>query len=379
MGPPSPFDVPLKAVQETATDFSTDAVKWAERSTSEAAYAVGIALAAAITLRLIRALLIRLLGKADTGKTRRFRANLLRFVEATSLIFLTLLGCRIAAMFVKVPAGVEAGLALALMIATVVQVALWLRELMQIIIERRLMRQGLDEGALTGAVSVLNWLVNLVVWSMATLLLLDNLGVNITALVAGLGIGGLAVGLAAQGIMTDLFSALSIVFDRPFARGDFVVFGDKMGTVERIGLKNTRVRALGGEQIIVANNQLLASVIHNYRRMDERRVQFGFMVSSDTRVVALEKVPAIIRAAIEADKTVRFDRAHMTGAGVQGLSFEAVYYFKGGDYNPYMDAHQAILFRILGALQQEGIIIAPTPIPPMAMITLQRAVEAPLA
>ena len=171
---------------------------------------------------------------------------------------------------------------------------------------------------------MLGFVGRIVLWSVVLLMILDNLGVNITALVASLGIGGIAVALAVQNILGDIFASLSIALDRPFAIGDFIVVGDVLGTVEYIGLKTTRIRSLSGEQIVFSNADLLKSRIRNYKRMTERRVVFGFGVVYQTPHDKLERIPAMVREVIEAQPKTRFDRAHFKEYGDSALAFEAV-------------------------------------------------------
>jgi small-conductance mechanosensitive channel len=189
-------------------------------------------------------------------------------------------------------------------------------------------------------------------------LALDNLGVNVTALVAGLGVGGVAVALAVQNILGDLFASLSIVLDKPFVLGDFIIVGELLGAVENIGIKTTRVRSLSGEQLIFSNNDLLNSRIRNFGRMAERRVVFQLGVVYGTPKAKLEQIPAIIRSAIEAQQQTRFDRSHFAGYGDFSLDFENVYYVLDRDYNVYMDIQQAINLEIYGRFAEDGIEFA---------------------
>jgi small-conductance mechanosensitive channel len=190
------------------------------------------------------------------------------------------------------------------------------------------------------------------------LLALDNLGVDITALVAGLGVGGIAVALAVQNVLGDLFASLSITLDRPFVLGDFIIVGDYLGNVERIGVKSTRLRSLGGEQIIVSNADLLNSRVRNYGRMDERRVLFTLGVTYETPRKKLERIPAMVREIIEHQQHARFDRCHFAKYGDFALGFEAVYYVLSPDYNLYMDIQQAINFAIHAAFEDAQIEFA---------------------
>ena len=206
--------------------------------------------------------------------------------------------------------------------------------------------------------NALSFIARLVLWATILLLILDNLGVDITALVAGLGIGGVAIALAVQNILGDLFASLSIVLDKPFVLGDFVIVGDLMGSVENIGIKTTRVRSLSGEQLVFSNNDLLTSRIRNFGRMQERRVVFKLGVTYQTPAEKLEGIPGIIREAIEARDKTRFDRSHFASYGDFSLDFETVYYVLSADYNLYMDIQQAINLAIFRRFADEGIEFA---------------------
>lgn len=195
-------------------------------------------------------------------------------------------------------------------------------------------------------------------WSVIVLLTLDNLGFDVTALVAGLGIGGVAVALAVQKILGDLFASLSIVLDKPFVIGDFIIVGEHLGTVEHIGLKTTRIRSLSGEQLIFSNSDLLGSRIRNFKRMYERRVVFTIGVVYQTPLEKLALIPSIIREIIESQKPVRFDRSHFKEYGAFSLNFETVYWVQNPDFNTYMDIHQAINLEIYRRFTREGIEFA---------------------
>ncbi len=184
---------------------------------------------------------------------------------------------------------------------------------------------------------------------------LDNLGFNITTLIASLGIGGIAVTLALQNILGDLFASLSIVLDKPFAVGDFVTVDELAGTVEFIGLKTTRLRSLSGEQIVCANGDLLKSRIRNYKRMQERRVLFELGLLYQSTPAQLEAVPGLVRAAVEAQPDTRFERAHFKGFGASSLDFEVVYHVTVPDYARYMDVQQGINLALVRAFAGAGI------------------------
>lgn len=192
----------------------------------------------------------------------------------------------------------------------------------------------------------LSLLGRVILWSGGSLLVLDNIGIDVTALVAGMGIGGVAVALAAQTILGDAFSSFAIFVDKPFEAGDFIILGDFMGTVEQIGIKTTRVRSLGGEQVIFSNSDLTSSRIRNFKRMQERRVEFKIGITYQTTLEQLKAVPGMIRAIIQGQSLTRFDRAHFSSYGDFALIFEIVYYVLSPDYNVYMDIQQAINLKI---------------------------------
>jgi small-conductance mechanosensitive channel len=189
-------------------------------------------------------------------------------------------------------------------------------------------------------------------------LILDNLGVDVTALIAGLGVGGIAVALAAQNILGDLFASLSIVMDKPFVLGDFITVGESQGTVENIGLKTTRLRSLSGEQLVFPNSDLLTSRIRNFKRMQERRVVFTVAVTYDTAFAQLKEIPELIKAAITSQEQTRFDRAHFQKLGDAALIFEAVYFVTIPDFVRYMDIQEQINLRLLEEFASRGIEFA---------------------
>ncbi len=199
--------------------------------------------------------------------------------------------------------------------------------------------------------AMLSWIFKVAIWSVLLLTILANVGINITAFVTSLGIGGVAVALALQNILSDLFASLSIGLDKPFVIGDFIIFGDVMGNVERVGVKTTHIRSLNGEQIICSNSELLKNTIRNYKRMSQRRVAFSFGVSYATDPDQLEKIPDMIKSHIQKVENARFDRAHFKGFTSTTLEFEVVYILNTDDFNLYMDIQQALNLAIMRELK----------------------------
>lgn len=265
-------------------------------------------------------------------------------------LFVALLGPALA-----LPARAMSAIEFTTIIGILLQIGLWLNRLMVAWLQRMLPRW---DAAKATTMSMLGWCLRVAVWSILVFTALDTLGFDITALVAGLGIGGVAVALAAQAVLGDLLASLSIVFDKPFLRGDFIVVDDKMGTVENIGIKTTRLRSLSGEQLIFSNNDLLQSRIRNFKRMEERRVEFRIGVTYRTPAAQLERIPHLTRQIIEKQPQTRFDRAHFKEFGDSALIFETVYHVLSAEYNTYMDVQQAISIALVRCFEGEGIEFA---------------------
>ena len=204
-------------------------------------------------------------------------------------------------------------------------------------------------------------LINIIIWVVGIVFLLDNLHYNVTTIITGLGIGGIAIALAAQNILGDLFNYFVIFFDRPFEAGDFIVVDDKMGTVEYVGIKTTRIRALGGEQIIIGNSNLTGSRMHNFKRLVNRRVVFNLNLDYRTPVEKIRIVPGLIRSIVEKQNPVMFDRAHFASFGDWSLKIETVYFVLDPDYNRFMNIQQAINLEIYETLLKHQIYFAVTP------------------
>ncbi|ECX1109755.1 mechanosensitive ion channel family protein, partial [Salmonella enterica subsp. enterica serovar Dublin] len=205
---------------------------------------------------------------------------------------------------------------------------------------------------------ILGMILRVLVWSMMLLSILANVGVDITALVASLGVGGIAIALAVQTVLSDVFASLSIGFDKPFEIGDFVVFNDVAGTIEHIGLKTTRIRSLSGEQIVCANAQLLQQTIHNYKRMQTRRIVFTFGVATATPPEKLRLIGDMVKKIITDVGETQFDRAHLLAFGQDRLTYEVVHIVNTADYNKYMDIQQEINIRIIEKLIENDIELA---------------------
>jgi small-conductance mechanosensitive channel len=200
--------------------------------------------------------------------------------------------------------------------------------------------------------------INGIFWLVGIIFIFDNLGFNVTAVLTGLGVGGIAIALAAQTILGDIFNYFVIFFDRPFELGDFIIVDDKMGTVEFIGLKTTRIRSLQGEQIVFSNSNLTNSRINNYKRMKERRVVFTLRIVYKTTHDVLQQIPELLKNIIESRPMTRFDRAHFWKFETYSLDFEVVYYVLTADYNQFMDIQQQINLDIYREFEERNIRLA---------------------
>ena len=207
---------------------------------------------------------------------------------------------------------------------------------------------------------LLSTVMKVVVWIFALLLILSNLGVNVSSLIAGLGIGGIAVALAAQALLGDIFSSITIYFDKPFEAGDFIILedGTTMGVVEKIGFKTTRIKAIGGEEVVVSNSSLTSQKIHNYKKMEKRRVAVNFGVVYSTPQEKMQRIPEIVKNIVDSISEIDFDRVHFKKFADSSLVFELVYFVDTADYYAYMDHNQSLHLQIKEQFEKENIDMA---------------------
>ena len=284
----------------------------------------------------------------------------LRVASRTRSFFLVMVSARIVTSFFQAPAAWESLIAFLFTVASAVQGAFWVREFLIALVERKAAAQTGD-ATMSSAVGVLTVLINVVVWAFALIILLDNLGVNVTALVAGLGIGGIAIGLAAQGIFSDLFAALSILLDQPFRRGETIQIGGPqgaIGTVEHIGLKTTRLRALSGEVVVMSNANLLNQQINNFADYSHRRVVILIEVIYQTDPELLERIPAELERIVNGVADCRFDRAHLFQFAASALDYELVFTVQKADLQAMFDARQAVMIATIRRFGELGISFA---------------------
>lgn len=346
-----PFDLPEFLQRDF---FGNTALEWC--------IALAAAVAALFVLLILRRILRSRVGKSLAGRGQRVASFVGRLLQRTNWLLMFVIAVWFGSRFLDRSEGLEKLIQMALVVSVGLQVVSWSMEAIDFALDAFVRRRreyvgGEDPGIAT-AVPAIQFLGRTVVIVAVALLGLDNLGVDVTAMIAGLGVGGIAVALAVQNILGDLFASLSIVLDKPFVVGDFIVVGDRAGTVEKIGLKTTRLRSLSGEQLIFANSDLLGSRIQNFKRMQERRAVFTLGVTYQTPIEVLERIPRMLRECIEAQSGARYDRAHFKAFGASSLDFECVYWVLVPEFNSYMDVQQAINLEVARRFQAHGIDFA---------------------
>lgn len=318
--------------------------------------AIAVAIAAFLALLVVRKLLLGRLREIAKRTTTELDDVLVEIVGRTRPYFLTAAAAVFGSRFLVLPPTTDRYVAGAFDLILLVQCGLWGATAVELWVQQRSGRRlvGADVASAT-TMRALGIAIKVVLWVVIFITALDKFGVNVTTLVTGLGIGGVAVALAVQNILGDLFAALSIVLDKPFDVGDFITVDQVAGTVERIGLKTTRLRSISGEQVIASNSDLLKSRIRNYKRMVERRVVFTTDVTYDTPPETMARIPAIIREVVSAQQPVRFDRSHFTQYTDSALRIETVYFVLDADYTRYLDIQQTINLEVLRRFNADRI------------------------
>ena len=318
---------------------------------------IGLAFAAAIVAVMFTARLFGGWLLAGDPDCTRWRGIIGRVLSKTTIFFMVATALDIVTTYTDVPAKIGRVVDIVFIIAIALQGAVWARELILGTIARRV---GEDPGETTlgNAAGIVRVLVSVALFAMAIIVILENLGANVTTLIAGLGIGGIAIGLAAQGIFSDLFAALAIVFDKPFRRGDTIQYDQTVGTVERIGLKTTRLRSLNGEQVVMANTKLLEREIRNYAEGQSRRSQLPFGLVYQTPPEQLEKVMPLAKAAVESRDGCNFVRCAIIGFGASSIDFELLYDSQSVDVNQVAADRTAVAIALIRAFAKHELEIA---------------------
>ncbi|MFQ6007413.1 MAG: mechanosensitive ion channel family protein [Candidatus Zixiibacteriota bacterium] len=320
--------------------------------------ALGVVIVIYVVVRSLKWFVVRRLASLVEKTASEVDDILMDVFKRTNSLVVFIISLYFGSLFLTLPDKAAAIIKIIVTMAFFFQVALWGNRLIDNLLTRaHKLKREKDPAAVT-AFGALSFFARVILWSLIVFLILDNFGVDITTLVAGLGVGGIAIALAVQNILGDVFHSVSILLDKPFEVGDFIIVDDKMGVVEKIGIKTTRVRSLSGEQLIFSNTDLVSSRIRNYKRMNERRVVFTFGVIYQTPVEKLEAIPKAVKQIIESIDQARFDRAHFSKYGDSSLDFECVYYVLDRDYNLYMDIQQQINLAIFRHFAKEGIEFA---------------------
>jgi small-conductance mechanosensitive channel len=326
----------------------------------------------AVALSIGAIIIAVLLGARSLGKRLcRGQAHLThwpvtigRTIAATGLWFIVLFAAKLVSGMADPPPLVAQTITIFFTIAAALQGAIWVRELILGVVEHR--AGGTENGTLGSAIGIIRLLVTITVFAIATVLILDNLGVNVTGLVAGLGIGGIAIGLAAKGIFDDLFSALSIIFDRPFQRGDSIRWNSTSGTVEAIGLKTTRIRATSGEEVVVSNTNLLSKELHNMARLNRRRIELTLSVAYHTPPEALSRVRDIIRGVIEGKEKCRLVRCGIVDFTPPAILIKVEFDVQSAAWDTVFEKRHDVAIALLAAFDEAGIPLAGPDAKPIA-------------
>ncbi|MEO7031191.1 MAG: mechanosensitive ion channel family protein [Herbaspirillum sp.] len=294
---------------------------------------------------------MRALARRSNSRGSRVTAEVLLHPNQFILVLVSLL---FGLSVIELPAKSDLWLEHGWVLAIGIQIALWLHRAINVWVRDSNSDDAVELQA-RATTTTLGFLLRCVLWLVTLLAILANLGVNVTALVASLGIGGIAIALALQNILSDLFASLSIAFDKPFVVGDYIVFGETQGTVLRVGVKTTRIRSLSGELVIISNTELLKQIVRNYQSMQQRRIAFGFRINYQTPQEDVAALPQIVKEIINAIDQTRFDRAHLTVLGDHALEFEVVYYVLDSNYGVYRDIHQRILLELMQACAAHNV------------------------
>lgn len=310
-----------------------------------------------LLLKLFQLIILARLKKLAEKTETDVDDALVAAVMSVSKMFYIVIAFYFGARYVTLPELADKIIRFAVMFVIVYDVIEFFRQIIRFSVEKYFSSAGKESSG--SILRVIDYATRVALWALGALVILSNLGVNVTSLIASLGIGGIAIALAVQNILGDMFSSIAIFVDKPFEEGDFITFDtDKSGTVQKIGLKTTRVKTLRGEELVVPNDKLTMAHIHNLKRMESRREVLTFGITYETKGVVLSKIPKIVKEEIKKVKGVKFDRCHFSMYTPSSLDFETVYYVESADYKVYMDAKQKVNVNIFKRFAKEGISFA---------------------
>lgn len=345
-----------EALSRRSAGALRDSWEWVANNSVDIAIAAAIALAIAFLLLGVRRFGRRLIRERKSEEID-WRTIFGRVLAKTGIFFIVMVSAQLVSDQAETPRFLDRLIDFLFVIAAAVQAAVWARELILGFIENKV-EEGEEKSTLGSAIGIIRLFVTIGLFAIAIILILDNLGVDVTGLIAGLGIGGIAIGLAAQGIFSDLFAALSIIFDKPFRRGDTITFGTQTGIVEHIGLKSTRIRSLQGEEIVVSNANLLNMELQNWAMLMRRRVILHFGVIYQTPADLLARIPGEVKEVVDEQPIATFDRCHAFQFGASSIDFELVFYVEAADYAAGMQARQDVMLGMIRRFEALGIDFA---------------------
>ncbi len=309
------------------------------------------------TFMILQKIVLRTLRKLSEKTKTDIDDTLIEIVDSIRPKFYTFVALYASLQFLTIHPTAQTVLNALLLIWVAYQIVIAVQILIDYIVQKKFFKDDEDEGN-KGVISFVSGLLKVSLWAIALLAVLSNLGVNVNSMIAGLGIGGLAIAFALQNILADLFSSFAIHVDKPFKVGDYIVAGEHSGVVQRIGIKTTRLRALRGEEIVISNGELTNARVQNFKKLRERRVSFDIGITYETPQEKVRKVTDIIKHAIESAEKTRFDRSHFMTFGDSALIFNTIYYVDSSDYLDYANAQEKINFKIMEEFAREGIEMA---------------------
>lgn len=308
------------------------------------------------TFKIFQIIILRRLGQLAEKTKTDVDDTLIEIVKSLRPPFYSFIAFYFAVKFLVLGDTLNKVLTALLTVWIVYQIVIAVQILIEYIFTKT--KKDPDDNSTQGALDMIKNIIKGVLWAGGLLLVLSNLGVDITALIAGLGIGGIAIALALQNILGDLFSSFAILFDKPFQVGDFIVVGDKSGTVQKIGIKTTRMKSIQGEEIVISNKEMTSIQLQNFKKMEERRIGFKFGVTYETPTEKLRNIPGVVKNIIEPIEKARFDRSHFIAFDDFALTFETIYYVTINDYAVYRDVQQEINLKIKEVFEKDGIDMA---------------------
>jgi small-conductance mechanosensitive channel len=319
---------------------------------------LGVFLLVFLFLKFFKLVVIKRLHKLAEKTSNDLDDALIKAIDSIGFIFYFIVSVFFAAKFIYTSGLASRIISYSTLFIVIYQGIKLVQNLIDYGVEALNKKMGDKKGFDSSLSNLLGKVIKVVIWAGAILIVLQNFGINVSAIVAGLGIGGLAIAFAIQNILGDIFASFSIYFDKPFQVGDFIMFEDKSGTVKKVGIRSTRIETLQGEELIVSNTNLINSQIHNFKKLKKRRVVLNLSVTYETSNDKLKMIPGLIKTIIDKAKDIEFDRSNFSKFEDSGLSFETIYYIGSQDYYMFMDKQQEVNFAIKEVFEKEGIEFA---------------------